>query len=154
PPGHRSRRAPPAPLGAAGAQAAGLNPMDDVDFEPLHPRARLLFYLQAFARLLLFWVPVTTVGIVVAASALSLTFGLVAGLSWLFLQFVLALWLPALAYERWGFALRGDDLLIRRGVLVRSVTAIPLSRIQHVDTRQGPIEQWVGLARVQIHTAS
>lgn len=128
--------------------------MDDVAFEALHPRARLLFYLQAFARLLLFWVPVTTVGIVVAASTLSLTVGLVGGLSWLFLQFVLALWLPALAFDRWGYALRGADLLIRRGVIVRSVTAIPLSRIQHVDTRQGPLEQWVGLARVQIHTAS
>lgn len=128
--------------------------MDDVVFEPLHPRARLLFYLQAFARLVLFWVPVTTVGIVVAASTVSLTVGLVGGLTWLFLQFVLALWLPALAFDRWGYALRGNDLLIRRGVILRSVTAIPLSRIQHVDTRQGPLEQWVGLARVQIHTAS
>lgn len=128
--------------------------MDDVDFQPLDPRARLLFYLQAFSRLLLFWVPVTTVGIVVAAATVSLTMGLVAGLSWLFLQFVLALWLPAIAFQRWGYALREDDLLIRRGVIVRSVTAIPLSRIQHVDTRQGPLEQWIGLARLQIHTAS
>ena len=39
-------------------------------------------------------------------------------------------------------------------MLIRSIVAIPTSRIQHVDTRQGPIEQWMGLARLQVHTAS
>lgn len=124
------------------------------ELEGLDPRARLLFYLQAFSRLLLFWVPVTTVGILVASSLLTVVVGVLGGLGWLFLQFLIALWWPALAFDRWGYAVRDEDLLIRRGVLVRSFTAIPRTRIQHVDTKQGPLEQWFGLARVQIYTAS
>ena len=44
--------------------------------------------------------------------------------------------------------------VIVHGVIVKEVTAIPLSRIQHVDTRQGILEQWFGLARLSIYTAS
>lgn len=125
-----------------------------VPFEALDPQARMLFYLQAFTRLVLFWCPVTLVGSAVAAWQIAPMPALVGGAGWLFLQFLLAVWMPALAWDRWGYALRGDDLLITRGVLFRSVTAIPLGRVQHVDTKQGPLEQWLGLARVHVYTAS
>lgn len=125
-----------------------------MDWHPLSPRARLLFYLQAFSRLLLFWVPVTIAGSAAASFAVPITWAAAGGVGWLFLNFLAALWLPTLAYDRWAWSLRDEDLLIARGVLIRAITAIPVSRIQHVDTRQGPIEQWLGLARVQIHTAS
>ena len=121
---------------------------------PLAPSARLLFYLQAFSRLLLFWVPVTGVAVAVGATFWNAGYSAVIGVCWLFALFVLAVWMPALAHARYGYALRDDELLIARGVIVRTVVAIPTSRIQHVDTRQGPIEQWLGLARLQIHTAS
>lgn len=120
----------------------------------LSPRARLLFYLQAFSRLLLFWLPVTIGGVVAGSFAVGLKIAAMIGVGWGFVLFVATLWLPALSWERWAYALRDGDLLIARGVLVHSVTAIPLARIQHVDTQQGPIEQWFGLARVIIHTAS
>ncbi len=127
---------------------------DSVDYTPLDPRSAVLFYLQAFSRLVLFWIPASVVlGTIIAILADPLT-GVIVGFSWLFLMFLAALWIPLLAYYRWGYVLREEDLLIRRGVIVRSVTAIPTARIQHVDTRQGPIEQWMGLARLQIHTAS
>lgn len=122
---------------------------------PLDPRARLLFYLQAFTRLFLFWVP-ASIGLAASITFLtsSLLSGVIAAGCWFFFVFLLALWMPSLSYARWGYALRADELLIAHGVIVRRVTAIPTMRIQHVDTRQGPIEQWMGLARLQIHTAS
>jgi len=67
---------------------------------------------------------------------------------------LLTLWMPALAHSRWAYALREDDLMIQRGIFVRHVTAIPRCRVQHVDIKQGPIEQWLNLSRVRIHTAS
>ncbi len=121
---------------------------------PLAPRARLLFYLQAFARLVLFWLPATLAGGTAAAIFGNPLWAALGGMGWLFFMFVQALWWPTLAWQRWGYALREEDLLIARGVFIRSFTAIPTHRIQHVDTRQGPIEQWLGLARLQIHTAS
>ena len=74
--------------------------------------------------------------------------------AWFGLMFVYAVWYPSFAFERWGYALREEELIIGRGVLFRSITAIPLGRVQHVDTRQGPLEQWMGLARLQVYTAS
>lgn len=125
-----------------------------MDFHPLAPRARLLFYLQAFSRLLLFWLPATVAGVVGLSFVLPWTWAFVVPMVWLWLMFVASLWWPSLAFERWGYLLREEDLLISSGVLIRRVTAIPTGRIQHVDTRQGPLEQWLGLTRVQIHTAS
>lgn len=120
----------------------------------LAPRARLLFHLQAFSQLLFLWTPLTIAVIVTSTVVANLTTGLVVG-SLLFLFVLLAaVWFPSLSYERWGWELREDELLIRHGVVFRNVTAIPVGRVQHVDVRQGPIEQWMGLARVHVHTAS
>ena len=123
-------------------------------FTPLAPRARTLFYLQAFWRLFLFWLPAITIAGTAGAFfwdpmwAAGLAFAL------LFARFLIAVWWPWLSWQRWGWLVRGDELLIARGVLFRSITAIPVERVQHVDVRQGPIEQWLGLARVHVHTAS
>lgn len=123
-------------------------------FTPLSPRARLWFHLQAFSRLLLFWLPFSVALGVALALAFSASWGPLAAVTFLFARFLLAVWWPWLEFSRWGWRLEADELLIVRGVLFRSVTAIPVGRVQHVDVRQGPIEQWLGLARVQVHTAS
>jgi membrane protein YdbS with pleckstrin-like domain len=121
---------------------------------PLAPRARWLFHLVALVRLAvvgpvivigaavgLWWWIGPVVGLGVAAAA-----GLVLTL-W-------SLWMPSLAFDRWGYALDQRELLIQRGVLVRRLTAIPVGRIQHVDTYQGPMDQLLGLARLHVYTAS
>lgn len=59
----------------------------------------------------------------------------------------------ALRYAGWRFGLRSIDLRVRRGVLVRTTSVIPLSRIQHVDTQQDLLERWLGLASVVVYTA-
>ena len=124
------------------------------EFTPLAARARTLFHLQAFSRLFLFWVPVLVVAGAVLATMWAPLEGALTALALLFVRFLLAVWWPWLSWRAWGWLHRGDELLIKRGVLFRSVTAIPLERIQHVDVRQGPIEQWLDLARIHIHTAS
>lgn len=64
-----------------------------------------------------------------------------------------ALIAPGARYRRWEYAARESDLVLRRGVLVRTVSLVPYSRIQHVDTRRGPIERTLGLASVVVYTA-
>lgn len=123
-------------------------------FTPLAPRARLWFHLQAFSRLLLFWTPFSIALGVGLAAVWSASYGPLVAVCFLFLRFLSAVWWPWLEFGRWGWRLDADELLITRGVIFRSVTAIPVGRVQHVDVRQGPIEQWLGLARVQVHTAS
>ena len=123
-------------------------------FTPLSPRARILFHLQAFVRLLLFWAPFTAMAVAGITAAWSFTAAIAIGVSFLFFRFLMAVWWPVLTWQRWGYRLTERELLISRGVLLRSVTAIPVTRVQHVDVLQGPLEQWLELARLQVHTAS
>ena len=125
-----------------------------MDLLPLAPQARWLFHLQALSRLLFFWVPVCALGAIGLSFLGQPLLAVSLSGSWFFLMFVAALWYPSLAFERWGYVLTDDELLVARGVFFKSVTAIPRCRIQHVDTHQGPLEQWLELAKVQVFTAS
>ncbi|HVM13463.1 MAG TPA: PH domain-containing protein [Egibacteraceae bacterium] len=62
--------------------------------------------------------------------------------------------IPVLRYRRWRYALRPDDLWIRHGVLWVTVSVIPFSRLQFVDTRQGPLDRLFGLSQLVVHTAA
>lgn len=64
-----------------------------------------------------------------------------------------ALALPRLRYQAWGFALRERDLYLRHGILFRTTSIVPHARIQHVDTRHGPVDRWLGLASIVVFTA-
>jgi len=54
----------------------------------------------------------------------------------------------------WGYAERKDDLMVRRGVLVRRLSVIPYGRMQYIDVTAGPLERSLGLATVRMHTAA
>jgi uncharacterized protein len=57
-------------------------------------------------------------------------------------------------YAAWGYAEREDDLLVRRGVMVRKLTIVPYGRMQFIDVTAGPIDRLFRLATVQLHTAA
>jgi membrane protein YdbS with pleckstrin-like domain len=57
-------------------------------------------------------------------------------------------------YAAWGYLERQDDLLVRRGVLVRRTSVVPYGRMQYVDVTAGPLERRLGLATVTLHTAA
>jgi uncharacterized protein len=57
-------------------------------------------------------------------------------------------------YQAWGYAERGDDLLVRRGLLVRRLSVVPYGRMQLIEVSAGPVDRFFGLATVQLHTAS
>jgi uncharacterized protein len=54
----------------------------------------------------------------------------------------------------WFYEERGEDLLVRRGVLFQRVSIVPYGRMQFVDVTAGPVERSFGLATVQLHTAA
>ena len=54
----------------------------------------------------------------------------------------------------WGFAERNEDLMVRRGVLVRRLSVIPYGRMQFIDITAGPLERTLGLATLRMHTAA
>lgn len=54
----------------------------------------------------------------------------------------------------WGYVEREDDLYITRGVLFRSLVAVPYGRMQLVEVASGPLERAFGVATVTLKTAS
>ena len=57
-------------------------------------------------------------------------------------------------YAAWGYLEREDDLLVRRGVLVRRTSVVPYGRMQYVDVTAGPLARRFGLAMVTLHPAA
>ncbi|MFB9377500.1 PH domain-containing protein [Kineococcus gynurae] len=63
-------------------------------------------------------------------------------------------WLVGRQARAWGYAERDDDLLVRKGILFRSLVVVPYGRLQFVDVQAGPLDRRFGIAKVQLHTAS
>jgi len=63
-------------------------------------------------------------------------------------------WLIPRQVRAVGYAERADDLLIRKGIMFRSMVVVPYGRMQYVDVQAGPLARAFGIASVQLHTAS
>ena len=61
---------------------------------------------------------------------------------------------PGLRWRRWRYEIRPDEIDLQRGILWVERTLVPLARIQHVDTRQGPLQRRFGLSTVVFFTAA
>lgn len=71
---------------------------------------------------------------------------------WLLALVLLLIW-PGIALPKRGYVVRDKDILFRKGVIWRSVTAVPYNRIQHVETSSTPLDRKFGLATLQLFTA-
>jgi len=58
-----------------------------------------------------------------------------------------------LRYRKWVYQVRADALYLERGVLTHRRSLVPYVRIQHVDTRRGVLERWLGLSTLVVYTA-
>ncbi len=121
----------------------------DAALRPLDPRVRLLWWTASALALLTALAVAFVAGLPLPDgwSGLPPLVVLVGGTP-------LAVLVPWLRYRRWRFALREDDLWIRRGVLWVHTSVIPYARLQFVDTTQGPLDRLFGLSRLVVHTAS
>jgi hypothetical protein len=85
----------------------------------------------------------------------------VSGIGWLALGALAALlalawvwWLTARQVRAIGYAQRAEDLLVTSGIMFKRLVVVPYGRMQTVDVVAGPIDQRLGIARLQLHTAS
>lgn len=63
-------------------------------------------------------------------------------------------WLIGRRVRSFGYAERADDLLVTSGIMFRRLVVVPYGRMQLVDITAGPIDRWLGIATVQLHTAA
>lgn len=61
---------------------------------------------------------------------------------------------PPLRWRRWRYQLYDQEIYIQHGILIVKRTLVPMVRVQHVDTKQGPILRKFKLASLQVSTAA
>ncbi len=62
--------------------------------------------------------------------------------------------IPSLRWKRWRYEVYESEVDLHYGILVIRRVLIPMIRVQHVDTRHGPLLRRYGLATVTITTAA
>jgi uncharacterized protein len=63
-------------------------------------------------------------------------------------------WYAPARYARWGWRVADLALELRHGVIVHQQEAVPYFRIQQIDVMEGPVDRLLGLATLQVTTAS
>jgi len=127
----------------------GLPSAETVDWHPLDPNLKKLQQLQGLLVILAIAIPlafITFVAEVPLVPAISIWSG------WLLALAVALVW-PGIALPKRGYVVRDKDILFKKGVIWRSVTAVPFNRIQHVETSSTPFDRKFGVATLQLFTA-
>ena len=62
--------------------------------------------------------------------------------------------IPRLRLSKWRYEIREQEIDLLKGIVVRKRTVIPMVRVQHVDTQQGPLMRKYGLSSVTFSTAA
>jgi uncharacterized protein len=62
--------------------------------------------------------------------------------------------LPPLLWRRWRYEIRPLEVDLQRGFVRVTRTLVPMARVQHVDTRRGPLQRRLGLSTVVFYTAA
>lgn len=61
---------------------------------------------------------------------------------------------PKMKWKQWRYEVREHEIEVQHGLFVVQRTIIPMVRVQHVDTIQGPILKKYNLATISISTAA
>ena len=70
---------------------------------------------------------------------------------------LVALWLvlvsPPRRFRHWGYAFTGDELHVAHGWWTQVHTVVPVTRVQHIDLTQTPLERRHHVSTLTLHTA-
>lgn len=120
---------------------------DDTGWQPLPKRARALFLLQMVPS---FAIPAAVVGS---------TAGPQLGNRWLVALLALLVaggfgaWLGMKQYRNTSWRLDAHGFAVRRGRFWQRETRVPVTRVQHLDIKRGPLQRGRDLATLVVHTA-
>ncbi|MDD4802506.1 MAG: PH domain-containing protein [Syntrophomonas sp.] len=61
---------------------------------------------------------------------------------------------PEIIWKTWRYDVSEQEIDLFHGIFIKTRTLIPMVRVQHVDTQQGPLLRHFGLSTVTISTAA
>jgi membrane protein YdbS with pleckstrin-like domain len=63
-------------------------------------------------------------------------------------------YVPVVRHRHWRYEVKEKQIELKYGIFIIRRILVPINRVQHVDTRQGPIYRWFNLASVTISSAA
>lgn len=72
----------------------------------------------------------------------------------LMLTILFVIVIPYYRWKRWRYEVNEHEIDLQHGLFIVRRTLVPVNRVQHVDTRQGPILRNYKLSNVAISTAA
>ncbi|WP_010195149.1 PH domain-containing protein [Bacillus sp. m3-13] len=79
---------------------------------------------------------------------------LIAGVLFVLIFLFTVVIFPSMQWKRWRFEVHEHEIDLQHGIFIKKRTLVPMVRVQHVDTRQGPILKKFHLSTVLISTAA
>ena len=121
----------------------------------LDPRAKLLWRLTGTLQALPILIGGVLGSYVLSARAGALPYlAILPVLGALALAVLFVVVLPPLLWRRWRYEIRPLEVDLQRGLVRVTRTLVPMTRVQHVDTRRGPLQRRLGLSTVVFYTAA
>jgi uncharacterized protein len=120
----------------------------------ISPKALKVWRLHGVIQTLV--LAVLVAGIVVLATIFDWPVWIMAGAIGVLLLFtyLMIFFLPSVRWKRWRYEVREQEIELQRGLLIVKRTLVPMVRVQHVDTVQGPILKRYNLSTITISTAA
>lgn len=102
----------------------------------------------------LFWIPIIVYGIMSYIFKWSFLYPGIAAIIAVFFTVFMVKIIPTLRWKRWRYEVREQEIELQHGIWIIKRTLVPMVRVQHVDTLQGPILRKYQLATIEITTAA
>ncbi len=124
--------------------------LEKIEFQGLQPKYKYVLMLRSVISTFFMFI----IFILVVSLFLRWSYGLLfGGLGALILYGIGNLVFRYYSFYRKGYALREKDITYKSGVFWKRQTVVPLSRIQHCQIKEGPLDSLLELARLEIFTA-
>ena len=132
----------------------GGNRMREQPRNNIAPDAIKAWRITASIYTFLFWLLIIAGLVLTVTFQFSYVYSIISIILGIIFIFIFIFLIPKLRYRRWRYEIFEQEIYIQHGILIVTRTIIPMIRVQHVDTEQGPILKKYGLATVSISTAA
>ncbi|WP_299336728.1 PH domain-containing protein [uncultured Psychroserpens sp.] len=135
-------------------QIINIEALPNVDTATLKPISKTYLKVIILNKLMLCVVVLA----ILTAAKFFVTKAIVQERFWFIFLLVLGLWLinliiTILAFKKRKYAIREHDVIYAKGLLVNSITTVPISRIQHIEESRSWLARQFGLATLNLYTA-
>jgi len=110
--------------------------------------------IHAFIYIFILWILIIGFSVLTFIFELPYAIWIIAVIFGIILFYIFVLLMPKLRYRRWRYEIFEQEIYIQHVILIVKRTIIPMIRVQHVDTKQGPILKKYNLATVSVSTAA